>query len=62
MLDPTQSDARDRLERAAADPHLHCVCLFPAMHGYTMTDVRLTPLLEIVAQGRTSAPASFGRR
>lgn len=52
MFDPIQPDARERLERAAADPHLHCVCLLPAMHGYSMTDARLTPLLEVAAQGR----------
>jgi uncharacterized protein len=52
MLDPAQPDAPARTERAAADPHLHCVCLFPAMHRYSMTDARLTPLLEIAAQSR----------
>ena len=32
MADPTQPDAVDRLKTAAANPNLHCVCLFPAMH------------------------------
>src|SRR3982751_6423221 len=32
MLDPLQADARDRVAAAARNPHLHCMCLFPAMH------------------------------
>jgi predicted TIM-barrel fold metal-dependent hydrolase len=46
MLDPTQPDAQDRLLAAARSPHLHCVCLFPAMHTYSIKDPRLVPLLE----------------
>ncbi len=49
MLDPTQQDARERLQSAAADPHLHCMCLFPAMHTFSLTDARLVPLLEIAS-------------
>lgn len=29
MLDPTQPDALARVQAAAANPHLHCICLFP---------------------------------
>ena len=52
MLDPLQPDARERMERAAANRHLHGVCLFPAMHGYSVADPRVTPLLEIAAARR----------
>jgi predicted TIM-barrel fold metal-dependent hydrolase len=49
MLDPTQPDALDRVKRAAANPHLHCLCLFPAMHTYSITDQRLVPILEVAS-------------
>ncbi len=49
MFDPTQPDALDRLQRAALDPNLHCVCLFPAMHAYSIADARIAPLLDIAA-------------
>jgi predicted TIM-barrel fold metal-dependent hydrolase len=49
MLDPTQGDARERVMSAAANPHLHCLCLFPAMHTFSLTDARLVPLLEIAS-------------
>jgi predicted TIM-barrel fold metal-dependent hydrolase len=49
MLDPTQGDARERVVSAAANPHLHCLCLFPAMHTFSLTDARLVPLLEIAS-------------
>jgi uncharacterized protein len=49
MIDPTQSDAFDRVKAAAANPHLHCVCLFPAMHTYSIVDERLVPLFEIAS-------------
>ncbi len=50
MLDPQQSDALDRVRRAAANPNLHCVCLFPAMHRYAITDPKVIPILEIAAE------------
>jgi predicted TIM-barrel fold metal-dependent hydrolase len=49
MLDPLQPDARERMERAAANPHLHAVCLFPAMHRYSIADPRAAPVLESAA-------------
>ena len=52
MLDPTKSDAVDRMRRAAANPYLHCVCLFPAMHTYAITDARLVPILELASDSR----------
>lgn len=52
MLNPMQSDALSRLTAAAANPHLHCVCLFPAMHTYSIADARLVPMLEIASDRR----------
>ncbi len=49
MLDPTQPDALARVQLAAANPHLHCLCLFPAMHTYSLTDPRLVPILEVAS-------------
>ena len=49
MIDPTQPDAVDRVKAAAVNPYLHCVCLFPAMHTYSIVDERLVPLLEIAS-------------
>lgn len=52
MLNPTQHDALQRMERAATNPHLHGVCLFPAMHTFSITDSRVVPILEIAADHR----------
>jgi predicted TIM-barrel fold metal-dependent hydrolase len=52
MLDPTQPDALARVKLAAPNPHLHCLCLFPAMHTYSLTDPRLVPILEIASDHR----------
>src|SRR5947209_6225033 len=52
MLDPLQPDARDRVAAAARNPHLHGMCLFPAMHTYAITDSRLVPLLELASDSR----------
>ena len=49
LLDPTQPGAADRVKSAAADRCLHCICLFPAMHTYSIVDPRLVPLLEIAS-------------
>ena len=52
MLDLLQPDALDRVESAAANPNLDCMCLFPAMHTYSIADGRLIPLLEIASDRR----------
>lgn len=52
MLDPTQPDAGERVTAAARNPHLHCVCLFPALHRYSMHDACVTPVLEGAASGK----------
>jgi hypothetical protein len=49
MADPTRPGALERVKAAAANPNLHCVCFFPAMHTYSMVDERLVPLLEIAS-------------
>jgi predicted TIM-barrel fold metal-dependent hydrolase len=46
MLDPLQPDALERVQRAAVNPHLHCMCLFPAMHKYSVAGTVLTPILQ----------------
>jgi predicted TIM-barrel fold metal-dependent hydrolase len=50
LLDPTQPDAVERIAKCAADPHLHCVCLFPAMQRYSLHDAAVSAVLE--AAGR----------
>lgn len=50
MFDPLQPDATDRLTRAALNRGLHCVCLFPAMHRYSVTDSRLDRTFEIASR------------
>lgn len=49
MLDPLQPDALERVRSAADNSSLHCICLFPAMHTYSITDAKLVPLLEIAS-------------
>lgn len=51
LLDPTQPDATDRVKSAVADPHLHCVCLFPAMHRYSVASDAIRPVLRAAADG-----------
>lgn len=49
MLDPTQSDATERVAAAAKNPNLHAICLFPAMHHFRVTDERLQPVLQLAS-------------
>jgi predicted TIM-barrel fold metal-dependent hydrolase len=49
MLDPMQEGARTRMEWALAQPGVRMVCLFPAMHGYTVTDPRVEGLADALA-------------
>jgi hypothetical protein len=41
MLNPSASDAAERLSRALGDWKLRGVCLFPAMHHYRLDDERV---------------------
>lgn len=46
MVNPNQDDAVDRVRYAAQNPALHAICLFPAMHTFSITDRRLVPIFE----------------
>jgi uncharacterized protein len=52
MLNPLTTDAIDRIRNASQNPQLHCVCLFPAMHRYSVADSRVQTILEIAAESR----------
>lgn len=52
MLDPMQPEALERVKAAASSPYLHGICLFPAMHTYSIADERLVPLLEAASDAR----------
>lgn len=54
MVDPLRPDASDRVAAALGRRHLHCICLFPAMHGYSIADPRLVPILETAADHRAA--------
>jgi predicted TIM-barrel fold metal-dependent hydrolase len=48
MLDPTAPDAIDRTAQAL-DAGLRAVCLFPAMHRYSLHDAAVTRVFEVAA-------------
>ena len=52
MVDPQQPDVLERVQAAAKNPHLHALCLFPAMHKFSVNDASLAPLLEMAEQHR----------
>ena len=54
MLDPTKDDAVDRVTRAL-ETGLRGVCLFPAMHRYSVNDPRSGAVFERVAAHEGSA-------
>jgi predicted TIM-barrel fold metal-dependent hydrolase len=49
MLDPTQEGALTRATWGLSQPGLRVVCLFPAMHGYLLTDPRVHGLVDQIA-------------
>lgn len=51
MLDPTAADAAERARRAVEKLGLRGICLFPAMHKFSVQDPRLKPIYEL-AEGR----------
>jgi predicted TIM-barrel fold metal-dependent hydrolase len=55
MLNPTSADAIDRV-RHALEAGLRGVCLFPAMHRYSLHDERVTAVFEAAAahEGRVA--------
>lgn len=54
MLDPLRPGAQERVKAAFERRGLHCLCLFPAMHGYSIADPRLISILEIAADNRAA--------
>lgn len=49
MVDPTAPGAAERVRAAIQGGPLHCICLFPAMHRYSIQDERVRPLFETAA-------------
>jgi len=49
MVNPAAADAIGRVRRALRDGRLACICLFPAMHRYSMHDDCVTAILEEAA-------------
>ncbi len=49
MVNPCAADARARVEKMLAAGLLQGICLFPAMHRYSIRDQRVQPLLELLS-------------
>jgi predicted TIM-barrel fold metal-dependent hydrolase len=49
MVDPTAAGANERVRAALDGGNLHCICLFPAMHRYSIQDERVRTLLDVAA-------------
>jgi uncharacterized protein len=49
MVNPTLPEAAERLRLTLIAGNLHGVCLFPAMHRFSMHDDRVTALLDVIA-------------
>jgi len=49
MIDPTAAGAVERVSAALDGGRLHCICLFPAMHRYSIQDERVRVLLDVAA-------------
>lgn len=49
MIDPTAANAVERVQAALDGGGLHCICLFPAMHRYSIQDERVRALLDVAA-------------
>lgn len=52
MLDPMKPGAHDRVKGAFERKRLQSMCLFPAMHGYSIADPRLVPIFKTAADNR----------
>ncbi len=55
MVNPLAEDAPARVERALATGHMHGVCLFPAMQGFSLHDERVRPILDLAAARPSTA-------
>jgi uncharacterized protein len=49
MANPVAPDGIARIQKALSGGLLQGVCLFPAMHGYSVQDARVRPVFEMVA-------------
>ena len=49
MVDPTQPDAAAQASAAIVGGGLHAICLFPAMHRYSIQDDRAKRLFDVAA-------------
>jgi len=49
MVDPMAAGAVERVRVALDGGSLHCICLFPAMHRYSIQDERVRLLLDLAA-------------
>jgi predicted TIM-barrel fold metal-dependent hydrolase len=49
MVNPTAPDASERVRTGLGEGRLRCVCLFPAMHRFSIQDERVRALLELAA-------------
>jgi hypothetical protein len=49
MVNPAAPDAAREVERALASALLQGICLFPAMHRYSLHDERVQPILDMAA-------------
>ena len=52
MVDPLRPNAAERVKTVLGRGILRGVCLFPAMHGYSVADPRLLPMFETAADHR----------
>jgi uncharacterized protein len=50
MLNPLAPDAVERTRRALGELGMHGVCLFPAMHRFSVQDERLQPIYQLAAE------------
>jgi uncharacterized protein len=53
MLNPVDEGAVGRARAAVEDRKLRGICLFPAMHRFSVQDDRLRPIYELAARNRT---------
>jgi hypothetical protein len=59
-LNPTAPDATERAERAFGAAGLRCVCLFPAMHRYSLRDRCVAAIFEAAARHGAAVFAHCG--
>ena len=55
VVNPVAPDAVERVRRALASGYLHAICLFPAMHRFSVQDERARGVLELAASHQGTA-------